>query len=164
MVFIFWAGFGVTFGVLLMPRFRCWVSFGCFFRYALRLLSSMLRAYYVVVALMVFIVWPVSCSILWLVARFCGYSRLCGSCGFVLLAMSCGFGGCLKRNVSLGSLRFRESCGTDGMDHIVYTFRETAACCTEDDGLLCSFWNPGCCECATMPLCQHLTLAKFSLR
>ena len=48
------------------------------------------------------------------------------------------------------------------MDHIVYTFQETAACCIEDDGLLFGFWNPGGCECATMSLCQHLTLAKFA--
>ena len=47
-VFIFWAGLGVTLGVPLMPRFRRWVGFGCFFCYVLRLLSSILRAYYVV--------------------------------------------------------------------------------------------------------------------
>ena len=39
-----------------------------------------------------------------------------------------------------------------------------AACCSEEDGLLFSSWNAGRCECATMPLCQHLTLAKFSIR
>ena len=44
----------------------------------------------------------------------------------------------------------------------MYTFQETAACCIEDDGLLFGFWDPGGCECATMSLCQHLTLANFA--
>ena len=38
----------MTFGVLLMPRFRFRVSFGCFFGYALRLRANVLHAYYVV--------------------------------------------------------------------------------------------------------------------
>ena len=44
---IFWAGFGVTFGVLWMLRFRSRVSFGCFPGYVL-LRACVLRAYYAV--------------------------------------------------------------------------------------------------------------------
>ena len=56
LVFILLDGSGVIRGVLLMARFRRWVGFGCFYRYDLLLLFSILGRYCVVVALIVFFV------------------------------------------------------------------------------------------------------------
>ena len=56
LVFILLDGSGVIRGVPLMARFRRWVGFGCFYRYALLLLFSILCPYCVVVALIVFFV------------------------------------------------------------------------------------------------------------